>query len=233
MSDSKLYYKPHRKTTSASDDLTSVTVRKESLNEKAGIHLVERQGVVYVTKISENGIFHNTEIDAGDVVLSINGKRLKKGEGSGDFIKAITQAKATVTVVVKKFGKDSTRGARSLSPRNRRKKKIGERLHTAMARRNPDGSFDPNHSPRISAYKSNDDEEVFEQYNITANKIFVNQAVGLTFQQEDSMLFVSNIALDSIFRDTELEVGDRVCLINQMNFMVSPRVKDVFNERPP
>jgi hypothetical protein len=226
-------HSPRRKTTTASDDLTSVTVRKDTLNEKSGIFLVERQGVVYVTKITENGLFHNTDIDVGDVILSINGRRLKKGEGAGDFTKAITQAKATVTVVVKKYGKKSTIGARSLSPRNLRKKKNGERLHKAMARRNPDGSFDPHHNPIVLACKSDDDEEVFEQYNITATKIFVNQAVGLTFLREDNMLFVSNIALDSIFRDTELEVGDRVCLINKMNFMVSPRVKNVFNERPP
>jgi C-terminal processing protease CtpA/Prc len=222
-------HSPHRKTTTASDDLTSVTVRKESLNEKSGIFLVERQGVVYVTKIAENGLFHNTEIDVGDVVLSINGKRLKKGEGSGDFIKTITQAKATVTVVVKKLGKKPTRGARSLSPRTRRKKKTGERRYTGLARRNQDGSLNSSLSPIVSAYNSDDDEDVFEQYHITGTKIFANQDAGLAFQEDDNMLFVSKIALDSIFRDTELEVGDRVCLINQMNFMVSPSVKDVFN----
>jgi hypothetical protein len=234
-SDGPLYSAPRRtrKTTTASDDLTSVTVRKESLNEKSGISLVERQGVVYVTKIAENGLFHNTEIDVGDVVLSINGKRLKKEEGSGDFIKAITQAKATVTVVVKKSNKKPGRGARSLSPRTRRKKKRGERLLTGMARLNPDGSFNYTQSPRISAIKSDDDEEVFEQYYITGTKIFANQDVGLAFQEQDNMLFVLTIGLDSIFRDTELEVGDRVCMINEMNFMVSRRVKDALNERPP
>jgi hypothetical protein len=220
------------KTTSASDDLLSVTVRKESLNEKSGITLVERQGVVYVTKITENGLFHNTAIGVGDVVLSINGKRLKKGEGPGEAIKAITQAKATVTVVVKKSGKKPTRGSRSLSPRTRRKKKRGEIRHTELLRLTPNGSLDVSYNPTIAANKSDDDEEVFEQYTITGTKLFANQAAGLNFQEEDNKLFVSNIAGESIFRDTELEVGDRVCLINEMNFMVSPRVRAVFNEHP-
>ena len=95
--------KPIRRRVAAeSDDLMSVTVRKDDPHQKAGISLVERKDYVYVTKVAENGLFYNSEVEVGDIVLSINGTRIRRGDGPAALIKAITQAKSTVTVVLKK-----------------------------------------------------------------------------------------------------------------------------------
>jgi C-terminal processing protease CtpA/Prc len=129
----------HQRTVEATDDLVSVTVRKSDPNQKAGISLVERQEAVYVTKVTENGLFHGTEIEMGDLVLSINGNRLKKGEGARDIIMHIADAKATVTMVVKKANKKARRGARSLSPLAQRRRRNPKKMFTKAAHRNTDG----------------------------------------------------------------------------------------------
>jgi hypothetical protein len=103
----------------ATDKLVSVTVRKERPDQKAGISLVERNGggggggsssavVVYVTNKDPKGLFGDTDITVGDKILSINGKKLKDGQGAKHMIKIINKAKATVTLVVKKGGGNST-----------------------------------------------------------------------------------------------------------------------------
>jgi hypothetical protein len=64
--------------------------------------LEDRENAVFITRIDEDGIFHASEIGEGDKVLSINGNRLKKGEGAKHVLKTINKAKLTVTMVVKK-----------------------------------------------------------------------------------------------------------------------------------
>jgi C-terminal processing protease CtpA/Prc len=105
------------------DDLVSVTVRKTSPDQKAGVSLVERKGRVYVTKVTEQGLFHGSEIEVGDVVLSINGKRLKNDEGAKTIIEHISKAKTNVTMVVKKANRKARRGVRSLSPTAHRRQR--------------------------------------------------------------------------------------------------------------
>lgn len=124
---------------SSTDDLVSVTVRKTSPSQKAGVGLVERSKSVFITKITENGLFHESGIDVGDVVLSINGKRLKKGDGARDTIRQITNSKCVVTMVVKKANQRARRGVRSLSPNSQRKRKHGRKLYRKATNRNEDG----------------------------------------------------------------------------------------------
>ena len=100
-------FKKHR--SKQPTELVSVTVRKERPDQKAGISLKEtpdhqKEGVVvvYVTKVDPKGLFGETAINVGDKILSINGKKLKDGQGAKHIIKIINKAKATVTLVVKK-----------------------------------------------------------------------------------------------------------------------------------
>mmetsp|Transcript_14637 Transcript_14637/g.35304 ORF Transcript_14637/g.35304 Transcript_14637/m.35304 type:complete len:494 (-) Transcript_14637:67-1548(-) len=54
---------------------------------------------------------------------------------------------------------------------------------------------------------------------IAANKLYPEQGSGLAFRKKEDMLFVSGISLDSIFADTELEFGDRIVAVMDVNFM--------------
>ena len=207
-----------RTATQQVDDLVSVTVRKNEPNQKAGISLVERLGSVYVTKVTENGLFHNTEVEIGDLVLSINGKRLGKGEGAREIIKHIGSAKAKVTMVVKKSSRKAHRGVRSLSPRTRRRKSKSGKVYKEAIHRNADGSMKLDLNPNVETFKKRD-EMTKEQIPVDAKKLVPSQDVGVMFKLIDNKLFVTGIALDSIFFDTDLELGDRVVSVNDMNFV--------------
>lgn len=200
----------HQRTVQAADDLVSVTVRKDHPEQKAGISLVERQNAVYVTKVTENGLFHDTEVDVGDKVLSINGKRLKPGEGARHIIKHISKASATVTMVVKKAGINPRRGSRGGLIKKRPQRLFKKDLH-----RNEDGSLNAHLDPRT--LPTDDDDK--DQIPVKGKKIFAGQPVGVTLVDHNNMTFVVAISLDSIFRDSELQIGDRVVAVNGMNFM--------------
>lgn len=93
----------HKQSSHGKNEFVSVTVRKEDPKEKAGIRLeAEATGRVRVVNIAKNGLFANSDVEIGDIVLSINGKRLQKGEGPEELIEVIARAKSKVTVVVKK-----------------------------------------------------------------------------------------------------------------------------------
>lgn len=199
-----------RKTVQSAEDLVSVTVRKDEPSQKAGISLVERQNGTYITKVDPEGLFHDTEIQEGDKVLSINGKRLKQGEGAKHIIKTITKAKATVTMVVKKHGVSPTRGSRG-----GRIKKKPNTIFKKDIHRKEDHSLDPDHDPRILRQ----DTDAFDQIPIKATKIYREQSLGLSIVEYNNMIFISDISLESPFRDTNLRVGDRVVGVGSMNFM--------------
>ncbi|KAL3930256.1 MAG: hypothetical protein SGARI_004536, partial [Bacillariaceae sp.] len=204
------------KSTQSAEDLVSVTVRKEDPSQKAGISLVERQNATYITKVDEHGLFHDTEVAEGDKVLSINGKRLKKGEGSKHVLKTISKAKATVTLVVKKAGINPSRGSRGGKIKKRPNKVFKKDWH-----RNEDLSLDPNHDPRV--LRRDDDD--MDQKPIKATKIYKDQPVGVSIVEYNNMIFVSNISLESPFRDSDLQLGDRVVGVNGMNFLNYPDAK--------
>ena len=209
-----------QRTVQQADDLVSVTVRKNDPNQKAGISLVERLGQVYITKVTENGLFFNTEVEIGDLVLSINGKRLGKGEGAREIIKHIGSAKSKVTMVVKKSSRKAHRGVRSLSPTARRKKKKGGKMIKETVTRNADGSLRLHVDPRVeNLNKERQQFEDYEQFSVRGKKLYPNQDAGVMLMGKDNKIFVSGIALDSIFFDSELELGDRVVSVNEMNFI--------------
>ena len=57
------------------------------------------------------------------------------------------------------------------------------------------------------------------QIPIVANKLFAGQDIGLRFKDLDNRIFVSAVAVDSIFKGTDLELGDRVVGVCGMDFM--------------
>lgn len=215
----KIRKPPQRQNSSgAADDLLSVTVKKDDPNEKAGLKMVQKQGGIFITKITENGLFHGTELEVDDRVLSINGKRIRPGESAQDFMNHITISKDKVTIVVKKAKLKPRSAARSLSPSGQRRRR--KKIVTKQVGRNADGSFDYNIDPTLENYvKETGELDDKEQFRIRAKKIFEKQGAGVAFKKIDDMLFVSGISLDSIFRDTNLMLGDRAVSINGTNFM--------------
>eukprot|EP00980_Cylindrotheca_fusiformis_P021440 scaffold8301_cov184-Cylindrotheca_fusiformis.AAC.8 len=204
-----------RKFQAAGDDLVSVTVRKSDPNQKAGVKVVQRQDGIYITGITKNGLLDNTQIAVGDKLLSINGKRLRRGEDTHDFMKLISTSRDKVTMVVKKANSKRTN---SIPPK---KEKVPQKLVQKEAFRKPDGSFDYEINPELTSYQkavaANVDDK--EQILVPAKKYFREQDCGLTFKKKRDMLFVNGITLDSIFKDTQLEFGDRVVSVNDVNFM--------------
>lgn len=212
----------HRRSSHAKDEFTSVTVRKEDPKEKAGIRLEsEKTGRVKVTNIAKNGLFADTEIEIGDIVLSVNGKRLSRGEGPEKLMDAIAKAKEKVTVVVKKT---------KMKPRVAEK----ERKDTSDAQ---DNNVKKRDSYDLSKSQSNDKgNRYLENENkskpkgsvlsttISANKEDqpgdgeLDETAGIQFVIQHKIMYVSHISKDSTFRATDLEVGDRVLSINDCNF---------------
>lgn len=123
---------------SQTEDLVTVTVKKISPTQKSGLALVERKKYVYVTNVVEQGLFHGTEISVGDKILSINGKRIKEGEGAKSILKQIAKAKSTVTMVVKKNNNNRKlrRGVLSLSPLTQRKTRHNATMRKSVVERN-------------------------------------------------------------------------------------------------
>ena len=88
-------------------EFVSITVRKDDPKEKAGIRLEqESNGRLRVSNIAANGLFgradDDVKLEIGDIVLSINAKRLSAGQGPEDLLRVANDAKTTITVVVKK-----------------------------------------------------------------------------------------------------------------------------------
>jgi hypothetical protein len=207
------------KSVGSADDLVSVTIRRTDPDQQAGIKLALIQGGLYVTGILENGLFHGSEIEADDKILSLNGKRLQPGESIKDFMSNISTSEDKITIVVKKANMQPSRRARSTSPTAaRRRRKLVKKLEA----RNADGSFDYGINPTLEKYEEatwDGDNEEYDQHRIRAQKLVPKQGAGVLFKKLGDMLFVSGIALDSVFRDTVLALGDRVVEVNNVNFM--------------
>eukprot|EP00980_Cylindrotheca_fusiformis_P021441 scaffold8301_cov184-Cylindrotheca_fusiformis.AAC.9 len=205
------------KSVGAADDLVCVSVKKTDPNQKIGIKLAQRPGGLYITGILDDGLFDGSEIEIGDRVLSLNGQRLKPGESISDFMSNMSTFKEKVTIVVKKVNVKTSRNARSMSPGRRRKKLVKK-----QGARKADGSFDYEINPTLEAYEkatSDDRDDEIVQHRIRAQKLYPKQNAGVLFKKIGEMLFVNGIALDSIYRDTVLAVGDRVVSVNDVNFM--------------
>ena len=225
-----------------SDDFTSLTFRRISKDHKLGLTLVEKDGRVLVTEIDKDGIFYGSEVNVGDEVKSVNGRRFrneeleagnrfksqirrsqtKSGKPRTIFLDEYGDWEGNITLVVKKGDKKAMKGVRALPPAaRRRRKRQGEikagKTYRGIVKRNLDGSF--NCLEGHESWKVEDTENIEEEI-IKAIKESVKQDTGITLKKIDNKIFVSAIAEDSIFLDSdpELEVGDRIVEINGMSF---------------
>ena len=224
------------------DDLVSVTFRRVSNDHKLGLTLVDKEGRVLVTEIEKDGIFYGSELNVGDEVKSVNGRRFRNAElEAGNRFKSQirkSQAKSgqprtivldeyddwegNITLVIKKGDRKAMKGVRSLPPaQRRRRKRQGEiragKTYRGIVKRNLDGSF--NCLEGHESWKVENTEDIEEEI-IKAIKESVKQDTGITLKQIDNKIFVSAIAGDSIFLDSdpELEIGDRIVEVNGMSF---------------
>lgn len=206
------------------DEFMSVTVRKDDPKQKAGIRLeAETNGRIRVANIATNGLFAGSEIEIGDIVLSINGKRLAKGEGPETLVDVIMKAESKVTVVVKKTNMEPRvaekpkKDATKVIDNNVTKK---DSYYAGQSKHKEDGSIALTTASDLKAKKQ---EKEIIACTISANKEDqsgddIDTTAGLSFVVQRKLLFVSAIAKDSVFKATDLEVGDRVLSINDCNF---------------
>lgn len=207
------------------DDTVSITVQKTSPTQKSGLSLVERKKHVYVTDVPANSLFHGTELQVGDKILLVNGKRTKPVEGARHVRRLIAKAKATVTMVVKRSNRKPQRGAVSLSPLAQRKKRRAGKNSRSVVQPtenqindprlilNLDSEARPETTTTTSSKGDLTNEKPRPQIIITANKITPDQNIGLQFKDVDKMITVHSIATDSIFNNTGLEIGDRIITV--------------------
>jgi type II secretory pathway component PulC len=120
----------HSSTSAASSSfgsLACISVRNDDPSAGAAITGIELEqdsnGQVTVTNIAANGLFGNTPLEIGDVVLAVNKKRLSKGDGPEVWMKMIHNL-ATICIAVKKPGNaGALLGSRRKSARRNSKSK--------------------------------------------------------------------------------------------------------------
>lgn len=97
-----------QKSSSSFGGLSCITVRRDDLKTRAGIRLAQdsKTGEITVSSISEKGVFHDTALEIGDVVLSVNKQRLKKGEGP-EILMDIVRTNKTISIAIKKPSKST------------------------------------------------------------------------------------------------------------------------------
>jgi C-terminal processing protease CtpA/Prc len=207
------------------DEFMSVTVRKEDPKQKAGIRLeAETNGRIRVTNIALNGLFAESEIAIGDIVLSVNGKRLARGEEPDVLVEVIKNATSKVTMVVKKTNveprvAENTKKDETKTVNNNVQQR--DSYYEGQSKHNEYGSLAFTTSADMKKKKK---KKKITSCTITANKEDqelsddIDETAGLAFVVQKKLLFVNHIAKDSVFQTTELKVGDRVLSINDCNF---------------
>eukprot|EP00536_Pseudo-nitzschia_multiseries_P012155 jgi/Psemu1/290108/fgenesh1_pg.448_\ len=87
-------------------NLHSVTVRKESKEDKIGIflqlHKFKQGNRLVVSHISPTGKFANSGIEFGDIVVSINSEDMLENPQTEKALEIVTTATETITIVVQK-----------------------------------------------------------------------------------------------------------------------------------
>ena len=209
------------------DEFMSFTVRKDDPKQKAGIRLeAETNGRIRVTNIALNGLFANSEVEIGDIVLSVNGKRLARGEEPDVLVDVIKKATSKVTMVVKKTNVEprlAEKPKKDESKTQDNNVKQRDSYYEGQSKHNEDGSLAFTTAADVKKKKKKKKKEIIS-CTITANKEDqeatddIDETAGLSFVVQNKLLFLCGIAKDSVFQRTELAVGDRVLSINDCNF---------------
>jgi len=229
--------------------LVSITVRKEDPDAKAGIQLEQDStGTVRVTNIAKNGLFGDTQLEIGDVVLSVNKKRLSEGEGP-DVLLSVVHKFKSISIAVRKPPKEGA----PLKTKNSKKKQDQAKdnnhskvdtYYMGTVKYNEDGSLkvkgngiedyddvsdedddddsqkQDKHTTTISVQKTNPLPEHSPRSVVTKRaKKHQSDSTGLILgARNKNELVVKTILRGSPFRGTKLRVGDRILSINDMSF---------------
>ena len=87
---------------SSSREEVTVAVQKRTENQKIGVSVGVRDGILVVREISPAGLFANTRLEVDDLVSSINGVDFQTDPDVSEAIRAVQSSKSTVTFVVRK-----------------------------------------------------------------------------------------------------------------------------------
>jgi hypothetical protein len=228
MTKDSLSLSKHRSSHHARGEFVSISVRKEDPKEKAGIRLEQDSaGRLKVRNIARNGLFGDTELEIGDIVLSINRVRLSDGEPPEALVEVANQATRNITVVVKKPHQPQTAPNEKMAKKMQKKKDIAESLtkdnncakpdtyYNGVAQRNEDGSLNCTKEAQEVAVQKGPKMTV----TISAMKEDREDIVGIEFVVQHKKLWVAHLDQDHcIFAGTDLAVGDCILSINDMSF---------------
>jgi C-terminal processing protease CtpA/Prc len=209
-------------------ELVSISVRKEDPKEKAGIRLEQDStGRLTVRNIACNGLFGDTDLAIGDVVLSINHVRLSDGEPPEALVEVANKATRSITLVVKKPNAPQTEPNEKMARRMQKRKDIAEALvsdnncakpdtyYSGLARHNDDGSL--NYTK--DAHDADKCRGPKMTVTISALKDDREDLVGIQFVVQNKKLWIAYMDPDQcIFANTDLQVGDCILSINDMSF---------------
>jgi len=190
--------------------LVSITVRTDDAHnkhKKAGIKLQQdSKGRVTVKNIASNGLFGNTELEVGDIILSVNGKRLSDGEAPNELMKWVHKYN-TITVSVRK---PSPLGLSLTSSASFKMKKDDKKKKKSMKKV-------PKKDNKIVTFTA-------EKHTTAADD---NVGLVLEIRNKDQLvvkdilptsIFAASTATTGCSENVQLEIGDRIVCINDMSF---------------
>merc|ERR1712187_96324 len=123
----------------------SITVRKDdpqNKNRKAGIKLQQdSKGRVKVKNVASNGLFGDTELEVGDIILSVNRKRLSDTEDPDEIMKWVHKY-TTITVSVRKASSSSSSSESSVESSSNPEKKKKKKKKTKRSSASKKGEVD-------------------------------------------------------------------------------------------
>ena len=221
-------------------NLVSITVRKDdNPKAKAGIQLEQdSNGQVTVTNIAKNGLFGDSELEIGDVILSVNRRRLSEGEGPDVLLKLVHKYQ-TISIAVRKqplgvlVKEISNSNSNSKPTKNKQTKGADEDINNnqskvdtyygGMSEHNADGSIKvqrrgQQQQKRISATMTVTISARKKIKKKSSSSSTTSCGVGLVLEIKNKKLVVADILPKSIFGSTKLEVGDTLLSINDMSF---------------
>merc|ERR1712224_834031 len=170
-------------------------------------------GKVKVKNVASNGLFGDTELEVGDIILSVNRKRICDTEDPDEIMK-IVHKYTTITVSVRKSSLSSCSSESSIESSS-----VASTVASAPEKKKK------KKTKRSSASKKG--EEKNKNVTFTAEKRKNVDHAGLVFEiRNKDQLFVKDILPTSIFTKVAatsdesftLEIGDRILCVNDMNF---------------
>ena len=200
----------------------TITVTKQFKDEKLGLQLLTREGpisrVLYISKIDPTGLFGNTPLRAGDVVLSVNSFSFRENADAGLASSVIRNAKRDITIVARKsesslhdFLLNRGNGMYS-SENNSRRSGKSSRFQP------PKHAMDETYEVPI--------EGKLPEMEVTFKKKHPSDRVGISMATRSTklgdLLVVTSISPHGPAANTQLKAGDVILSVNGVDFEEDP-----------